>query len=309
MKNWLESTKRAPFDEHFGEEKAYEYINKANEAKAHTREQSSGSGAVPKKAPFRRRVVYHPSFENCTFIEAEKKLREAGGGAGEVIIRPSGTKENSISITWAFQDNWFKHIDVEERDKRPNDQGLGKTLIIQGRDTKEEFTSLDEIIANYIGPMNDNVAQMMAYKSFKEIDVSDAEPLLLEKSKEDPNRIPYFVCFDRKYAGYFALIWYVKESVTKPYKVKYISVRPNGFKMDDQIFLKPSKLMDYFKQSQARSNSSREENKKKALPPPPSRPSVPKPPSMAPPVMTGPNGPVRRGLDAVKPAWMTRGGV
>ena len=133
MKNWLESTKRAPFDEHFGEEKAYEYINKANEAKAHTREQSSGSGAVPKKAPFRRRVVYHPSFENCTFIEAEKKLREAGGGAGEVIIRPSGTKENSISITWAFQDNWFKHIDVEERDKRPNDQGFVHLLLFRSK--------------------------------------------------------------------------------------------------------------------------------------------------------------------------------
>jgi transcription elongation factor SPT6 len=52
-------------------------------------------------------------------------------GIGEVIIRPSTKGANYLSITWAFQEGWFKHIEVEEKDKRPGDQGLGRVLIVK----------------------------------------------------------------------------------------------------------------------------------------------------------------------------------
>ena len=127
---------------------------------------------------------------------------------------------------------------------------------------------------------------------------------MVKESKKEPNRIPYYVCFDKNYPGYFALIWYVKESIKKPCKTKYISVRSNGFKMDDQIFAKPSRLMDYFKKSQASNNEKRNRAPPPA-PPPPSQPSMPKPQAMV--ATTDIRGPVRRGPDAVKPAWMTHG--
>ena len=197
-RNWWAEAKRPNFDSHFNESRAFELINQKTKAEK----------TASQKATFKRRIVYHPSFQNCTYLEAETMLKDAGGGAGEVIIRPSTKSPDHLSITWAFQENWFKHIEVEERDKRPGDQGLGKTLIIQTRDSDEVYSDLDEIIANYIGPMNDYVSQMLSYKSFKNMDVEEAKPLLLQQSNNEPNRVPYFVCFDKRYAGYFALIWY-----------------------------------------------------------------------------------------------------
>lgn len=41
---------------------------------------------------------------------------------GEIIIRPSSKGANFLAITWAFQTDWFKHIDIEERGKlNPSD--------------------------------------------------------------------------------------------------------------------------------------------------------------------------------------------
>jgi hypothetical protein len=51
------------------------------------------------------------------------------------------------------------------------------------KDEKEPFSDLDEIIANYIGPMNDFVAQMMAFRAFHNGDVEEVKPLLIQKHK------------------------------------------------------------------------------------------------------------------------------
>ena len=147
-----------------------------------------------------------------------------------------------LSITWAFQDNWFKHIDIEERDKPTSAIGLGRQLLI--KDVKEPFRDLDEIVANYICPMNDFVTDMMSYKSFFNGDIEEAKPNLLQKHSENPARVPYVVCFDKKFPGYFALIWYIKER-TSPYKTEYIQVRPNGFKWREQIFMKPNRYISF----------------------------------------------------------------
>ena len=72
------------------------------------------------------RQVKHPLFFNCSdYKAAEQKLRDENKGVGEMLIRPSSKGANMLTITWAFQENWFRHIGVEEHNKRDGGMGLG----------------------------------------------------------------------------------------------------------------------------------------------------------------------------------------
>ena len=48
-----------------------------------------------------------------------------------MLVRPSSKGPDQISITWAFQENWFKHFDVEERGKMPGQLELADQLYVK----------------------------------------------------------------------------------------------------------------------------------------------------------------------------------
>ena len=100
------------------------------------------------------RLVHHPLFANLDFKSTEDRLRREGGGAGAVLIRPSSKGTEHLTITWAFQDRWFKHIPVREAGKRPGDIGLGSQLFVEEDDMRQDpFSDLDEIHSRYIGKL------------------------------------------------------------------------------------------------------------------------------------------------------------
>jgi transcription elongation factor SPT6 len=216
MRSWWSEYKRGGFDRHFNENAALSLLEQSRQEAQRSRKSGTEKG-------IKRRVIYHSAFKNCTYIDAEEELRDKP--AGEFLFRPSSKGTDFISITWAFQENWFKHIDVEEKDKRPGDQSLGKKLCID--DVKEPFSDLNDIIANYIGPMNDLVSEMVSHKWFYNGDYQDVKPMLVERSLNEPGSIPYYICFDKRYCGYFCLAWYIKESQTEPMKKLVVKVRPN----------------------------------------------------------------------------------
>lgn len=216
MRIWWSDCRRERFDSNFNEAKALSMLDQARQQQM----QNIGQGRVEKG--IKRRVIYHSAFKNYTFAEAEEELR--GKSAGEFLFRPSSKGTNYIAITWAFQENWFKHIDVEEMDKRPGDQGLGKKLIIDH--VKDPFTDLNDIVANFIGPMNDFVSEMVGHKWFYNGDFNDVKPKLAERSANEPGSIPYYICFDKRYPGYFCIAWFAKES-SEPNKKILVAVRHN----------------------------------------------------------------------------------
>ena len=78
-------------------------------------------------------------------------------------MRPSSKGSDYLTITWAFRDGWFKHISVEEKNKRAGDLGVGTHLRVEGWDG-ETFSDLDHIFVAYIEPMNDLVQAMCSHK-------------------------------------------------------------------------------------------------------------------------------------------------
>jgi transcription elongation factor SPT6 len=151
------------------------------------------------------RVIYHPLFANVDYREAEEKLRREGKGAGAVLVRPSSRGTNHLALTWAFQENWFKHINIEEYGKRPGELGLGSKLVI--REENLEFSDLDELYAMYIEPMNDLVSAMTKHKNFRFGSPDEVEKEMREQLKSQPGRIPYLIRFDPNKPGTFVLTW------------------------------------------------------------------------------------------------------
>lgn len=201
------------------------------------------------------RQIHHPLFANCGYKEAEEKLARENKGAGEVVIRPSSTGPNMLTITWAFQDNWYKHINVEEKDKKKGQVGLGNKLEIKEPDMQGQyFSDLDEIYARYIEPMNDFTSTMVSHNHFRSGSVDAVEAFLRSEIDRNPDRIPYCFRFEPKVPGVFVLTWYIKNS-REPIKTERIYVRPEGYRIDDQVFARVSDLLKWFKTTQSSKQS------------------------------------------------------
>lgn len=219
----------------------------------------SSSGRVMRK-------IFHPLFKNYNAKQAENFL--TGRAPGEIVIRPSSKDQDTLVITWAFQENWYKHIEVKEKDKRTEgDSNLGQTLLIKGE--SDPFSDLSEIHSRYIEPMNDLVSQMTNYRAFRAGTKEQNEAWLQSEISGNPTRIPYCIRFYEKQPGYFVLCWLLKAG--HAVKSEIITVKPEGYKMRDKIFHTPSELIQWFKMNAT----------KKAAPPPPPQGSVPPPPKRA----------------------------
>lgn len=174
------------------------------------------------------RVVHHPLFANLDFKAAEERLRVEGKGAGEVLIRPSSKGPNYLTITWAFQNNWFKHISVEERGKRAGDLGLGTQLYVQEDDMTEPYNDLDELFSRYIEPMNDLVSVMLKHRSFMSGSETEVNAMMFARRLESPQRIPYFFRFEGTKPGVFTLTWLsLNIKSENPVKNLRVEVRPH----------------------------------------------------------------------------------
>lgn len=201
------------------------------------------------------RNIHHPLFANITFKEAEERLSRDSFSSGGVIIRPSSKGPNMLSITWAFQPDWFKHVDVEERDRPGSNIGLGNQLVIQEPDMQADvFSDLDEIYSRYIEPMNDLVLSMLEFDKFIFGSKDDVRERLLKERAAEPTRVPYALMFDKhKGPGCFLLIWLsLNKQSSTPVRFEPVSVRPSGFKIKSaasELFLRPSDLVTWFKKT------------------------------------------------------------
>jgi transcription elongation factor SPT6 len=171
------------------------------------------------------RQVYHPLFANVDFGEAEERLFDKG--AGEVLIRPSSKGANMLSMTWAFQNNRFKHIDIEEKGSKEGALGLCDQLHINEDDiVNEPYGDIDEIYSRYIEPMNEFVRNMVEYAKFIAGSQEVVENMMRTQLEKSPGLIPYYIRMDSK-AGRFVLTWLSLGTNNNSVKKEVIVVRPS----------------------------------------------------------------------------------
>lgn len=161
---------------------------------------------------------------------------------GEPIIRPSSKGDDHLTVTWKVTDGVHQHIDVREEGKE-NKYSLGRSLWI-GND---EFEDLDEIIARYINPMAGYASELLEFKYYKPSVMGqkeEAEELLKQQKKDNPNGIPYIVSAAKQYPGKFMLSYLPRTRV----RHEYISVTPEGFKFRNLNFGRVNDLFRWFKE-------------------------------------------------------------
>ena len=131
------------------------------------------------------------------------------------------------------------HIDVKEEDKDPNARlAVGNKLLIG----KEEFESIDEILASYVEPCADFAGMLMAQDYFKPITTTQVVDLLKKEKKANPKRIPYFLTHYNNRPGNFRL-WF--QPRLNP-KNEPVTVKPSGYKFRNQLFTSPNDLLRWY---------------------------------------------------------------
>ncbi|XP_071501070.1 transcription elongation factor SPT6-like [Diadema antillarum] len=186
-----------------------------------------------------KRVITHPSFQNITYKQAEKVMRESD--IGDVVIRPSSKGADHLTVTWKVDEGIYQHIDVKEEGK-DNDFSLGSSLRIGD----EEFEDLDEIIARHVQPMASFVRDVTSHKYYRDSEGGNREimdRLLAQEKKKTPNRIPYFMSFTKDYPGKFLLSYQPRSKV----RHEYVTVTPDGFRFRTQMFTTVNSLHRWFK--------------------------------------------------------------
>jgi transcription elongation factor SPT6 len=208
------------------------------------------------------RVVDHPSFKNFGLDETLQALKDAP--IGEAIFRPSSKGLDFLTLSYKGLPDLIVHVAILEKDK-PHAAALGRRLEVQG---VGEFEDLDELLARYVNPMVDGMAEVAAHHRFTPGDMAQVELLLrvgvlffgflfclfvclflsmLVSSKEDkathPNENVYRLAVDQVNVGYFKIVYISTERLHE----QPFSVRPGGFRLRKRDFKSLKDMIAWFK--------------------------------------------------------------
>ncbi|KAI1722453.1 SH2 domain-containing protein [Ditylenchus destructor] len=189
---------------------------------------------------FVKRLIRHPNFHNVTFAQAEVMLKDMS--VGDVVVRPSSKSVNNLTVTWKVANDIYQHISVAESNKA-NQFSIGRVLSIND----EPFEDLDEILARYIQPMTGYALDITSYKYFM-AGVTSEDTEIIEKHLSDekqrcPSKIPYTLTASAKFAGFFAISYWMQSKAQR----EYFSITPSGITFRYHVFQSTDDLINWFK--------------------------------------------------------------
>ncbi|CAG8497998.1 3884_t:CDS:2, partial [Scutellospora calospora] len=186
------------------------------------------------------RVIPHPMFKSFTYAEAQDYLHDKQTGAW--VIRPSSKGFDYISITWKLYDNIYQHIDVIEKDKIG--AAIGRKLEVENG--KYIFSDLDELIVEYVETKARNVEHLVSHPKFKPTEDSLREFLNMSLTIK-PTQSEYGFCLDTNTPGWFSFMFKLKPGTQIDTWTG--AIRPDGYKLKDQIYPTVIDLINGFKRN------------------------------------------------------------
>lgn len=181
------------------------------------------------------------------------------------MIRPSGTQQNQLVLTWKFDHDVIVHIPIQEHEK-PNPQAMARRLTVGTYD----FEDLDDLLASLVEPMKIYAEEMYAHRCYVAGSAEDIERRLINDKRQNPARIPYYIGISHEQPGRFVLYYMPNQHP----RTESVVVDQQGFRFRSQNFRNIDQLIDWFKRHW------NETPQRKAPPrvPPPAVPPVSRPP-------------------------------
>ena len=225
------------FDKYFREEEALSEYKRTMTPAVSVSKTTTNSTNAKQRSVFVKRQVNHPLFMNIkSYKEAEMYIKAQSNYVGKALIRPSESSGvDKLTITWAFRENLFKHIEVTEKGKIPGAIGLGNELWIKGE--AESFADLDEIYARYISRLNELSENLISHRYFKDGTISDVENHLLaslqqkidnSQNNSNANNMAYCVSYDFIVPGQFLFYFMAIDKKMRTAKL-VIKLKSSGY--------------------------------------------------------------------------------
>ncbi|KAG4306527.1 hypothetical protein PORY_000515 [Pneumocystis oryctolagi] len=191
------------------------------------------------------RVIKHPLFKPFNARQAEDYL--ASMQRGDVVIRPSSSGPDHITITWKISEGIYQHIDVLELDKE-NEFSVGRQLRVRGKEQNYSYSDLDELIVSHVKSIARKIDEMTTNEKFQK--GTRAETVTLEQwlnrySEANPRRSCYAFCFNPKYPGFFDLCF--KANLKSKVVSWSVKVVPNAFSLKGNLYGDMNTLCNGFK--------------------------------------------------------------
>jgi len=217
-------------------------------------------GETDYSATAKVRTIVHPNYKpGTTSQQIERELETLPDG--EALLRPS-TNRAGLSLAWSVRRGVYKHVTVEDVDDLLDVQenASGKPLydtrgVLIPRNAKKGqfrvggqiFEEIDDIIANYVNPMNDLVEATVSHRKFdgEVLQSEAAQTKLTILRRADAHTIHYFVWLDPTNPGYFVLSWLPQHAASARHE--YVEVKPDGLTIRNRLFKSIDKAIAYFK--------------------------------------------------------------
>jgi len=182
------------------------------------------------------RAFKHVLFRNATHADVVKELE--GKSVGSVLIRPSGSNDNTLVMCWKMNKHVIAMINIEELNKACP-LFIGRRLRVDG----QVFGDIDELYGTYIEPMNETAKEVSRFRYFRKGDKKTVDDLLVESKKENPKRTPYFISISDEHPGKYVISFLPGNT---PRHI-YFSIGPGKLVIRDKVFANTDQLIAYFK--------------------------------------------------------------
>jgi transcription elongation factor SPT6 len=201
---------------------------------------ASSSVSMGRSKRVTRRACAHPAFRNGKSEEISQELIDGGElMVGEALVRPSSKNAESLAVHWLVRPGIIKVIEVTEEDK-DNDASIGNTLMIKN----EAYGSIDELLARYIAPMNERVAELINHRKFLHFSEADLDQKLRDLKNDNPVGVFYFLCWNENFPGYASLRFIFNNPRSHP-----VGITPDGFSWSKKTYPNLDALMNAFKKN------------------------------------------------------------
>jgi transcription elongation factor SPT6 len=192
----------------------------------------------PKKKPKVKinRTIDHPYFKNISILEGKELLRDKE--PGELIIRPSSSGYDSLTLTFKYFKNQTINLKIMEKNKKDK-FSLGSKLEVN----RVEYDDLDEIIYRYVEPYIKFSKTLISNEKYCDSYEDVQKRLESEKSKNPKTYVPYCTSLSDEHPGTFNIYFLPKSKI----KREPVIISPKGYIFLKREFKSPNDLFTAFK--------------------------------------------------------------